>query len=102
MTKFETEKWPKAGYLLVAISLIRNTWQVKIIISCTNWPKAGAEDPALGQMSNFLEALFIGNNINTNLNKNFHTYLNYHSFKPLFLCFQISARSSLKKFETEK
>ena len=26
----------------------------------------------------------------------------YHSFKPLFLFFQISARSSLKKFENEK
>ena len=50
----------------------------------------------------FLEALFICNNINTNLNKNFHTYLSYHSFKPLFLFFQISARSSLKKFANEK
>ena len=39
----------------------------------------------------FLEALFICNNINTNLNKNFH-----------FLFFQVSARSSLKKFENEK
>ena len=35
----------------------------------------------------FLEALFICNNINTNLNKNFHTKLNYHSL-PLFLFFQ--------------
>ena len=49
----------------------------------------------------FLKALSICNNINTNLNKNFHTQLNYHSFKPLFL-FQISAKSRLKKFEIEK
>ena len=34
---------------------------------------ANVEDPALGQMSNILEALFICNNINTNLNKNFRT-----------------------------
>ena len=50
----------------------------------------------------FLDAFFMCNNINTNLNENFHTKLNYHSFKPLFLFFQISARSSLKKFEKEK
>ena len=49
----------------------------------------------------FLEALFICNYINTNLNKIFHTQLSYHSFKPLFLFFQISA-SSFKKFENEK
>ena len=49
----------------------------------------------------FLEALFICSNINTNLNENFHTWLSYHYFKPLFLFFQISA-SSLKKFENEK
>ena len=49
-----------------------------------------------------LEALFTCYNINTNLNKNFHTWLSYHSFKPLFLFFQLSARSSLKKFENEK
>ena len=42
----------------------------------------------------FLEGLFTCNNINTNLNKNFHTLL--------FLFFQISARSILKKFENEK
>ena len=50
----------------------------------------------------FLEALFICNNINTNLNKNFHTQLSYQSFKLLFLFFQISARSSLKKFANEQ
>ena len=38
------------------------------------WPKAGVEDSALGQMSIFFFwALFICKNINTNLNKNFHT-----------------------------
>ena len=47
-------------------------------------------------------ALPLCNNININLNGNFHTYLSCHSFKPLFLCFQISTRSSLKKFENEK
>ena len=40
----------------------------------------------------FLEALFLCNNINSNLNKNFHTYLIYYSFKPLFLFFQISEK----------
>ena len=50
----------------------------------------------------FLEALFICNNINTNLNENFHTQLSYNSFKPLFLFFKISARSRLKKFGNEK
>ena len=64
------------------------------------WPKAVVEDPAECQI--FLEAFFICNNINTNLNENFHTYLSYHSFKPLFLFFQISARNSFKKFENEK
>ena len=64
------------------------------------WPKAGVEVWAKRQI--FLEALFVCNNINTNLNKNFHTYLSYHFFKPLSLFFQISARSSLKKFENEK
>ena len=49
----------------------------------------------------FLEPLFICNHININQNKNVHTYLSYHSFKPSFLFFQISA-SSLKKFENEK
>ena len=49
-----------------------------------------------------LKALFICYNTNTNLNKNFHTQLSYRSFKPLFLFFHISARSSLKKFENEK
>ena len=50
----------------------------------------------------FLEPLFICNNTNTNLNENFHTEFIYHSFKPLFLFFKISAKSSLKKFENEK
>ena len=50
----------------------------------------------------FLEVLFISNNINTNLNKNYDTQLNCRSVKPLFLFFQISAKSSLKKFENEK
>ena len=45
-----------------------------------------------GPRQGFLEALFICNNINTHPNKNFYTYLSYHSFKPLFLFFQISAR----------
>ena len=45
---------------------------------------------------------FICNNTNTNLNKNSHTHLTYQSFKPFFLFFPISARSSLKKFENEK
>ena len=58
--------------------------------------------PCLEPMVNFFEALFICNNIKTNLNKNFNTELSYHSFKPLFLFFQIPARSSLKKFENEK
>ena len=40
----------------------------------------------------FLKPFFICNNLNTNLNKNL----------PLFLFFQISARSRLKKFENEK
>ena len=55
----------------------------------------------LGPNVIFLEALFICNNINTNLNKNFHTQLGYHSFKPLFLFFLIYARSTLKKFGNE-
>ena len=50
----------------------------------------------------FLEALFICNNINTNPNRDFHTSLSYHSFKPLFLFLQVSAKSSLKKFENAK
>ena len=33
----------------------------------------------------FLETLFIGNDIDKNLNKKFHSYLSYHSFKLLFL-----------------
>ena len=37
------------------------------------WPKAGVEDPALGQMSNFFGSAFYIDTINTNLNKNFHT-----------------------------
>ena len=39
------------------------------------WPKAEVEDPALGQMSNFIwkRFLFICNNIDTNLNENFYT-----------------------------
>ena len=55
---------------------------------------------AKGQI--FSGALFICNNINTNLNEYVHTQLSYHSLKQLFLFFQISARSSLKKFENEK
>ena len=46
----------------------------------------------------FLEALFMCNNINTKQKKSIHSY---HSFKPLFLFFQIFT-SSLKKFEKEK
>ena len=50
-------------------------------------------------MLNFLETLFICNNIDKNLNKNFHTYLSYHSVELLFLFFYICAISSSKKFE---
>ena len=61
-------------------------------------PRQGSRTLPWAEFQIFLEVLFICNNINTNLNKNFHTY----SFKRLFLFFQISARSSLKKFENEK
>ena len=47
----------------------------------------------------FLEAVFICNNINTNITKiSIHSY---HFFKPLFSFFHISVRSSLKRFENE-
>ena len=55
--------------------------------------------PCLGpNVKFFFEVLFIFNNINTNLNKNFHTHSYYYSCKPLFLFFQISARTLKKKF----
>ena len=50
----------------------------------------------------FLKTHFIYNNITTNPNKNFHTYLSHHSFKPLFLFLKISARTSLKKIQKRK
>ena len=65
-------------------------------------PRQGSRTLPWAKCQIFLEALFICNNINTNLNKKFHTYSSYHSFKPLFLFFQISAKSSLKKFENKK
>ena len=66
------------------------------------WPREGSRTLPWAKCQIFLEVLFICNNIHTNLNKKFHTQLSYHSFKPLFLFFQISARSSLKKFENKK
>ena len=47
-----------------------------------------------------LEAFFICNNVNKNINKIFHTYLSL--FQNVIFFFQISARSSWKKFKTEK
>ena len=49
----------------------------------------------------FLQVLFICNNINTNLIKKIFKSA-FHSFKPLFLFFEISPRTSLKKFQSEK
>ena len=65
-------------------------------------PRQGSRTRPWAKCHIFLEALFICNNINTNLNKNFDTQLRYDYFKPLFLYFQISAISSFKKFENEK
>ena len=65
-------------------------------------PRQGSRTLPWAKCQIFLEALFICNNINTNLNENFHTQLSYHSFRPLLLFLQIFARSSLKKFENEK
>ena len=65
-------------------------------------PRQGSRTLPCTKFQIFSEALFICNNINKNLNKNFHTYFSYHSFKPLFLFFLISARSSWKKFENGK
>ena len=65
-------------------------------------PRQGSRTLRWAKYHIFLKVLFICNNINTNLNKNLHTHLNYRSFEPLFLFFQISAISSLKKFENEK
>ena len=56
-------------------------------------------EPCLGSNVKFF--ICNNNNNNTNLKKKFCTYLSYRSFKPLFF-FQISARSTLKKFENEK
>ena len=60
--------------------------------------------PCLGpNVKFFSETVFIlCNNIDKNLNKNFHSWLSYHSFKPLLLFFQICTISILKKFEKEK
>ena len=68
----------------------------------TYGPRLGSRTLRWAKCKIFLEALFICNNTNKNLNKNFHTSLRYHSFKPVFLFFQISATSSLKKFENKK
>ena len=57
-------------------------------------PRHGSRTLPWTKFQIFLETLFVCNNINTNLNKNFHPYLRYHSFKPLFLFFQISAKNS--------
>ena len=65
-------------------------------------PRQGSRTLPWAKCQIFLEALFICNNVNTNLNENFHTNLSYYSFKPLFLFCQISARGCLKKFENEK
>ena len=48
----------------------------------------------------FLGTLFICNDIDKNQSKNCHTYLSYHSFKPLFLFFQICAISRSKNSKT--
>ena len=59
-----------------------------------------SRNPALGQMSNFLKALFICNNTNLNKSKQIFPYIVKLSlFQTLFLFFQVFARSSLKKFE---
>ena len=58
-------------------------------------PRQGSRILPCAKCQIFLEALFICNNINTNLNKNFHT------FKPLLIFSEISA-SGLKKFENKK
>ena len=47
----------------------------------------------------FLETLFICNDIDKNLNKNFQTYSSYHSFELLFLLFQICVISRLKNWK---
>ena len=61
--------WKRFLYVRILIQIY-----TKIYYKDANvWPKAEVEEPALGQISNFLEALFTCNNINTNLNKNFHT-----------------------------
>ena len=65
-------------------------------------PRQGPRPLPWAKCQIFSATLFICNNINTNLTKNFHTYLIYHSVKPLFLFFQISARSSLKKIRKRK
>ena len=64
-------------------------------------PRQGSRTLPWAKCQILLEAFFISNNINSNLNKNFHTQLSYYSFKPLFLFFQIFA-SSLKKFKNKK
>ena len=46
----------------------------------------------------FFTSLFICNNIDTNLNKNFHTYLSYHSLKFFFFKF---LRVVWKNFKTK-
>ena len=50
----------------------------------------------------FLEALFIWNNINTNLNKKFPYIVKLSLFQTVIFYFLIAAISSLKKFENEK
>ena len=65
-------------------------------------PRQGPRPLPWAKCQIFLEVFFICNNINTNLNKIFHTQFHTYSFKPLFLFFQISARSSLKKCQNEK
>ena len=62
-------------------------------------PRQGSRTLPWTKCQIFSEALFICNNINTNLIRKFHTQLHYHSLKSLFLIFQISARSNLKKFK---
>ena len=47
----------------------------------------------------FLETLFICNDIDKSLNRNFHSLLGCHFFKLLFLFLQTCAISSLKKLE---
>ena len=71
----------------------RKTFYLVFIEMQMYGPRQGSRTLPWAKCQIFLEALFICNNINTNLNKNFYTWLSYHSFKPLFLFFLIFASS---------